>query len=131
MNLFRLILTAGLMTVSLSVHAVVSQTKGYASAENVISQDEAVRRAQLTLIEEQFVQLSTVTNPTYYIVPPKENSYQTAEAIITMVGKPKSAEQKIEYADVRIAIIYDSETNTYSAGEISVKFTSSNSRSYL
>ena len=113
------------MTVSLSVHAVISQSKGYVSAENVISQDETVRRAQRSLFDEQFVQLGTVTNPTYYIVPPKESRYQTAETIISMKGKAKEGKNTVEYADVRIAIIYNSATNTYSAGEVTVKYTSS------
>lgn len=106
--------------------AVITDSKGYVSAENVITLDESVINVQRNLQRKKFEALSTVTKPTYYIVAPTETIYQTAETIITMVEKKDG--KPIEYADVRVAIIYNSESDTYSAGEVSVEYSRNRSR---
>ncbi|NQZ08949.1 MAG: hypothetical protein HRT35_17480 [Algicola sp.] len=125
-NFFKNTVTLGLLFFAVSSAAVVSGGKEFISAENVISQDEAVISVQRSLIRKKFEPVSLVTNQTQYIVQPTEVSYQTAEAIITMVGK--SLDNRVEYANVRVAIIYNTETNSYSAGEVSVKYTNSRKR---
>ena len=125
-NFFKYTVTSGLLFFAVSSAAVVSSDEGFISAENVISQDEAVISVQRSLIRNKFEPVSLVTNQTQYIVQPTEVSYQTAETIITMVGK--SLDNRVEYANVRVAIIYNTETNSYSAGEVSVKYTNSRKR---
>lgn len=122
MKFFGHIATTCAVFFAVSATAVVSSAKGYVSAENVITLDETVVNIQRSLQEKQFEAVSTVTRPTYYIVAPTEKSYQTAEAVITMVDKSQG--EPVEYADVTVSIIYNSETDTYSAGEVSVKYSS-------
>lgn len=125
-NFFKHTVVSGLLFFAVSSAAVVSGGKEFISAENVISQDEAVISVQRSLIRNKFEPVSLVINQTQYIVQPTEVSYQTAETIITMVGK--SPGNGVEYANVRVAIIYNTQTNSYSAGEVSVKYTNNRKR---
>ena len=126
MKILGHIATACALFFAVPSFAAMSEAKGYVSAENVITLDETVINAQRNLQRKKFEALSTVTKPTYYIVAPTETAYQTAETIITMVEKKDG--KPVEYADVRVAIIYNSETDTYSAGEVSVEYSRTRSR---
>lgn len=120
MNVLKNIFAAAVITLVDSTSAVAGQSAEFITVDNVITLDKKVSHVQKSLERDNYAVHSTVNNTIYYFITPTETVYQTADTIITLVGATDGI--VVEYADLHVAIMYNSENGTYSAGDVTVNY---------
>lgn len=121
MNFLRtLILSLALFFTLAPLAQAVATDRLYVTTDSALAADSRVARTLRAFQRDGYVEVSRTLNPIYYLVAPSED-YRWGEAQITLRKSSANYSLTTYYAQVRVELMLDIETQRYFVGRITTE----------